>query len=238
MLDIKNYIYLDEQGIESLYAQLTDEIILEQRIKATKTNTGSIKAKAGLSGLFKDLFSADIEAGGERTGSIDNEKTITYSYEQKLKKIIEITSETDNYYSSLYSATTPHPQSSSLTLINVFETFYSRLDFRSHEAFEYLYECGYLEFETGDRPPSEETKITYSVPYDTYTYSDNYYKKSIYRVVMSMKLDKMRTSWRGMTSHLAVALRGSNGKLKLGVFGQIRNVDNLYFQIKPFAVWW
>ncbi len=87
-------------------------------------------------------------------------------------------------------------------------------------------------------PISLNSKITYNVTYDAYNYHDNYYKESRYRVVLSMSIDKMRTSYRGMTSHLTVALRGCKGKINLGVFGQIRAVNDLYFQIKPFAVWW
>ena len=75
-------------------------------------------------------------------------------------------------------------------------------------------------------PISLNSKITYNVTYDAYNYHDSYYKESRYRVVLSMSIDKMRTSYRGMTSHLTVALRGCKGKINLGVFGQIRAVND------------
>ncbi len=236
MLDIKSYIYLDECGIDSLHSQLTSEVVVEKRINSISGET--TRAKIGALGKIKGLFSIESSIDSE---SIDNdqcEKTIQYSYEQKLKMIIDKLSVSSNYCTSLEEAKQKCVDGSSMIFINFFDTFSSRLDFSSYDVFEYIQKCGYIEFERGDSPISQESLIKYNVPYDTYSYSDEYYKESKYRVVMSMSLEKMKTSYRGMTSHLAVALRGGNGKINLGVFGQIRNVNDFYFQLKPFAVWW
>ena len=237
MRSIKNFIYIDEQGIDSIYSQLHDETVDKTIVKETKEKATSIGLSAGLS-KFKQLIHADASVNGEISKSIQYEKSVSFTYEQKIDEIINIVSNFDNYYTNLNVAAKDRISTQSITFININDTFYSRLDFASHGVFEYIQKSGYLEFEKGDIPISPNTKITYNVPYDTYNYHDSYYKDSRYRVVLSMSIDKLRTSYRGMTSHLAVALRGSDGKIDLGVFGQLRVINDLYFQIKPFAVWW
>lgn len=239
LLNLRNYIYLDKPGIDSLYAQINKTMVIEERIQ--NTDGGNLKGKFGLSGKLKVLFNSDMGIEGEYHGTQMHEKVIESAYEQKLSEIIELTSHLDNYCTNIESAREKCMGNAPFVLINVYDEFFSRLCFRSHEVFEYIQKCGYLEFERGDTPISKDTLIEYNVPYDTYTYSDDYYKgcnECRYRVVMSMSLDKMVTSYSGMSSHLAVALRGGNGKIRLGVFGQIRNINDFYFQIKPFAVWW
>lgn len=235
-IDIKKYIYLDEEDIDSLYSQLTNEVVVEERIN--NVNGGTLKAKIGVVGKIKGLFGIDTSVDNKFIDNNQHEKKIKYSYEQKLGMIINKVSNSNNYCTSMEEAKQKCTNNSSLTFINFCDIFYSRLDFTSYQVFEYIQKCGYIEFERGDSPISQSTLIKYNIPYDTYTYSDDYYQKSKYRVVMSMNLEKMRTSYGGMTSHLAIALRGGKGRIKFGVFGQIRNINDFYFQIKPFAVWW
>ncbi len=237
MRNIKNYIYIDEQGIDSIYSQLHDETVDKMTVKQTKSKAASVGITAGLS-KFKQLFTADASANGELSKSTQYEKSVSLTYEQKITRIIDTVSKYDNYYTDLNIATNSKNLANDITFVNVSDTFFSRLNFTSYEVFEYIQKSGYIEFEKGDMPISPDTKITYNVPYDSYNYHDSYYKDSRYRVVLSMSIDKMRTSYRGMTSHLAVALRGCEGKINLGVFGQLRVINDLYFQIKPFAVWW
>lgn len=237
MKSIRNYIYIDEMGIDSIYSQLHDESIEKMTVKQTKANTASANASAGLS-KFKQLFTASASVNGELSKSTQYEKQITLTYEQKINQIIETLDTYDNYYTNLNTVTYKKSLDQNSTFVNINDTFFSRLDFNSPEVFRYIQRSGYLEFEKGDMPISPNSKITYDISCDTYNYHDSYYKDSRYRVVLSMSIDKMKTSYNGMTSHLAVALRAGKGKIKLGVFGQIRIVNDLYFQIKPFAVWW
>ncbi len=236
-LSIKNYIYLDEIGIDSIYSQLNEETVREITIKQSNDKSGKLSISAGLSKL-KNLFTADTELSGKLRYSSELEKTISLSYEQKIKIILKEISNYKNYFCDLNIALRKNIPANQIVFINIYESFYSRLDFSSYEVFKYIHRCNYLEFEKGDMPLSPNSMITYDIPYDNYNYHDNYYKESRYRVVLSMNLDKLRIPFHSQTSHLAVALRGSRGKISLGVWGQLRRINDLYYQIKPFAVWW
>lgn len=235
-LELRHYLYLDEKGIDSIYNQLTETVILEERIQ--DTNTKNIKSKVGLGCKIKRLFGLDASLEKNTQTTQLHERHISYSSEQKITKIIEMTSMLDCYCTDLEDAKEKCLNSTSLILINFSDTFWSRQDFTNPDSSEYVKKCGYLEFERGDLAITKESLIKYKTPFDLYTYSDEYYKKCRYRVVMSMSLDKLQTSLESRSSHFSVALRASQGKICLGVFGQIRNINNLYFQIKPFAVWW
>lgn len=224
MDEIKNYIYIDEQGIDSIYSQLHKETVEEMRIKKTKTNSGSINI---IKGLIK----------GEHTSSTECDKLVSLTHEQKICEIIKIVSKNKNYFTDLNKATNNNLKpSNGIIIVNIQDTFYCSLDFNTREAYDYMKNSGYIGFEKGDLLISPTPK---SIPkkYETYNYRDDYYKDSRYKVIFSMNLQKMKTSM-GLTSHLPMAIRYGNGKIKLGVFGQLRTINDLFFQIKPFAVWW
>ena len=223
MDEIKNYIYIDEQGIDSIYSQLHKETVEEMRIKKTKTNSGSISI---IKGLIK----------GEHTSSTECDKLVSLTHEQKINEIIKIVSKNKNYFTDLNKATNNNLKpSNGIIIVNIQDTFYCPLDFNSYEAYDYMRNSGYIEFEKGDLPILPNSKPM--AKYETYNYRDDYYKENRYKVVFSMNLQKMKTPM-GITSHLPMAIRYGNGKIKLGIFGQLRTINDLFFQIKPFAVWW
>ena len=217
---IKNYLYIDEQGIDSIFSQLCDETTNEMTVKQTKSNNGKIGFNGGISTL-KKLFNADATINGEHTNTSEIEKTVSLSYEQKIHKIIKIISESDYYYTNLNEAIKKYNSIEHTVFINTFDTFFSRLDFSSYDTFQYIQECQYLEFEKGDMPISQSTNISYNTPYDNYNYDDNYFKDSRIRVVFSMRLEKLRTPYFSPSSHLGTALRLCDGKMQFGIWGQL-----------------
>ena len=56
MDEIKSYIYLDEEAVNSIYAQLRKKIMARKTIKRIKGKAASFKIGAGLSRLFS-IFS-------------------------------------------------------------------------------------------------------------------------------------------------------------------------------------
>lgn len=224
MEEIRNYIYIDEQGIDSIYSQLHKENIAEMRTKQIKTNSGSLNI---IKGLIK----------GEHTSTTECDKLISLTYEQKISQIIKIVSKNKNYYTDLNKATSKNLKpSKGIIIVNIHDTFHYTLNFNDYETYEYMLKSGYIQLEKGDISIASKTKLLSNC--DTHNYRDDYYKQSRYKITMSMNLEKMRTSYQGRTSHLSVALRGGDGNISLGVFGQLRNINELFFQIKPFAVWW
>ena len=224
MKEIRNYIYIDEQGIDSIYSQLHKETIAEMRTKQIKTNSGSLNI---INGLIK----------GEHTSTTECDKLISLTHEQKISEIIKIVSKNKNYYTDLNKAISKNLKpSNGIIIVNIHDTFHSSLDFKSYDTYKNMLKSGYIQFEKGDILIASKTKLLSN--YDTHNYRDDYYKQNRYKITMSMNLEKMRASYKGWTSHFSVALRGGDGNLSLGVFGQLRNINELFFQIKPFAVWW
>lgn len=220
--NIKYYIYIDEEGIDSIYSQLNNETVNEKRVKKIKSTSGSLNI---MGGAFK----------GEFTGITELEKQISLSPEQKINQIIKTVSKTKYYYTDLVKATKNSTSSKGIIIVNIYETFYSRLDYNSEKSVTAMIDSGYLNFEKGKKLLHYDSAV--SVPYDSYNYKDDYYINDNYRVTLSMNLNNIKTSYVGKTSHLAVALTGGKGEIRLGVLGQLRVIDNLFFQIKPFAVW-
>ncbi len=72
MGEIKSYIYLDEEAVNSIYAQLRKKIIAKKTIKRVKGKAASLKIGAGLSKLFS-FFTGDASANKERSYSTQTE---------------------------------------------------------------------------------------------------------------------------------------------------------------------
>ncbi len=187
--------------------------------------------------LLKQLFHADTSVKDDESSTIGYEQIISLTCVQKMDEIINTVSKLDSYYTDLRIATDDKNIENNIVFVNIVDTFFSRLNFNSYNILQQIKESNYLEFEKGDMPISQDSKILYNVPYDPYNYKDEYYRDCRYRFVLTMSVDKMETS-PSFFSHLGTSLRISNGRIRLGVFGQLRNVNDLYFQIKPFAVWW
>jgi len=123
MRNIKNYIYIDEQGIDSIYSQLHDETVDKMTVKQTKSKAASIGITAGLS-KFKQLFTADASANGELSKSTQYEKSVSLTYEQKITRIIDTVSKYDNYYNDLNVATNSKNLANGITFVNISDTFF------------------------------------------------------------------------------------------------------------------
>jgi len=110
-----------------------------------------------------------------------------------------------------------------------------------------VYETGYLLFEM-QQAKYTDLDIKKENIYDTYNYSDDYYKQKnrdtikvkekYIRILMQTKNDKMTTSFGGITSHLVTQIRFCRGyNISFGIIGHLIKLGDDLYQIKPYAVW-
>jgi hypothetical protein len=230
-MEIHEYIYLNNDGIDSLLAQLTDELVLETVIEETNNRTGKAKGGFGFSGILKAMASSDVGLEGELGVQYSQRKNIAFAYEHKLATIYKKLQDEGALFTFDIAL---NKQSNNCP-------FKSELLFYTNQRHEQLRECGYLLFEYRSHEINAKLRTNYrqyqSKYIDPYNHSDNYYKNgSNKRVCMNLNIDKLTTS-TGNTSHLMTMLRGSGGLISLGVFGYLIKVTPDYFQIKPYAVW-
>lgn len=248
---IKEYWYIDKDGIDSIINQISEEHIVEKKLRKTKQNRGILSAKAGLSALMNKIIKADFELSGETGCETMIEKTSVSTYENKIEKIITYVKDKESYFESL-SFGIANCYDENLTFINVHDNFFTRQPFDSHEGVASIYKAGYLLFEKGAKLISGKCSSIPEIEEYTFNYNDNYFKdkydksqiekarkdkiKMEKRIVMSLNITKLTTSI-SYTSHMGRYLRYLEGRnISLGIFGHIYKAGD-YYQIKPFAVW-
>lgn len=229
MQQLRNYIYLDKAGIDSLVSQITAESIEENHLTTTCRKSGGAKGNMTFPNLLKKLFNVDVDLTGEVEIIEVTEKITTQPYETKLQQIIKYVKKSGNIISD--SITLPH------TFLGDKQNFiYSSIIFDTNcysqnwpTYFNTIEKFGYIQFFCGGN--DEE---------DTYEYQDSYYKilaLNKIKLVMNMNIKKM-PSWGGTSSHFATLLQATGGKhIQLGVFGHIFRITESVYQIKPYAVW-
>lgn len=77
MEQLKNYIYMDMSGIDSLLSQITSELVETSHIQTTNRKTGSANGNVGFSELIKKIFKADVSVSGELESVQIIDKTTT-----------------------------------------------------------------------------------------------------------------------------------------------------------------
>ncbi len=222
-------MYLDAEGIESLYAQTVDriEIELTQTRKNEKRGELGLKASFGsmLTGLLGLKEVGDESKLGMSKAQIEEAKS-HLTVEKKLSNLLDhlVKHKGSDYFESLQDA----------------GEFVSRQR-RS------VYFLGEQEFDAPDFYPGRrgvaevnEAEAVLFVIEPVYDASDSYFKKTPLRFATSAGLQKFTRLRGGMgaTSHEAILFRGAMGKnITLGVFGQVSPISGNSLQIKPFAIW-
>jgi hypothetical protein len=235
------YIYLDIEGIESLYAQIVNAIEVEITKSKGYDLNSKVAGKLGLSTLISKIFNAEVSS--EITGSKNHNYEVkeVYSIEHKLEKLKKYLQEFDNkiLFNDLCEAI-KNCKINSQIYLNIEEKFNMPQFYGSIEyAISSVNNSKTVTYEIGE-PINRNNMIMV----DTYNNLDDYYKtlnRNKIRVVMSSSLDKMPRSRSGMgyIGHDAVFFRGFQGRnVPLKVFGTIVNINNgLFYQIKPYAIW-
>lgn len=89
LMNIKEYIYIDREGIDSLLAQLSDEITVSRTVGKTKERAGKASTNLGLSGFIKSFISADIDVEGKTGRLYSDVRMVETAYEQKIEAVLK-----------------------------------------------------------------------------------------------------------------------------------------------------
>jgi hypothetical protein len=254
----QNYIYLDREGIDSLYAQTTARLETQFVTEKERNREG----KVGFGAALKVLVFGDARADAELSLSGRNleQVTSTLSVEQKLAGLIRYLNrfENEKYFDNIHQAAFQCSQRKMSVFINI-ETEFDLPQF--YWGREYGVNAVNLEktisFEISPSPqrPKSATGImlkiggvptSYEEPYDS---SDNYFKRGPLmsttnkpRILMNASLNKCtRIPPDGTmrpTGHDAQFFSGHEGRdVRLGVFGSLNTLGSAKYQIKPYAIW-
>jgi hypothetical protein len=227
-LNPKRYMYLDVQGIDSLYSQIVTRTEIETITSRGIGRKTHISGKIGLGnaiGSLLGLLKIDGTAGTESSvNSEENVKSI-HSSEQKLNGLIEYLSRMDEYslFTDLDSASEYLKENNDAVFIN------SKCNFDTPQFWkgdvDQINKDGNLLLTQGMNPFASND-------------DENVFRSMQLKLMMSASISKFPGCQNGMgaTSHEALLLRGHKGtNIPLLVFGTFfRNPE--YYQIKPYAI--
>jgi hypothetical protein len=220
---------MDRPGIESLYAQIVDNVETSRVTRAQKG--ASAKGRAGLqlrNLLIKLLSGVECEVSAEVEGSrmYTEESTSVQAIEHKLSKVLAFLAESgdDIFFTDLGNAIRRVRSVGEPVYISVRDKFNAPQFYGCGPGTDIVNTAGHLLLEKGGAMDHDD--------------GDNYYKSPAELVKLSAGIEKMRGSGRmGAASHEAIFLRGHQGRhVPLGVFGTLFSAFD-YFQIKPYAIW-
>lgn len=227
----KMYIYLDTDGIDSLYSQTVERLETEFTQSRERDKGGKIKASIGVGKLLGVLIGL-TEVGAETelmvSGKRIDEAKMRFTHEQKLSalnKYLE-TREGMEYFEQLPKAAINSQDSGKGVFINIAEKFNMPQFFQGN----------------GVNDVNRDKSIAFVIgQIDTdHDFSDTYFKKTQYTFLMMASLEKTIRSRDGMRhlGHDSVFFRAFRGKkVPLNVFGYMIPLSKHTFQIKPYAIW-
>lgn len=233
---IVNYLYIDKDGVDSLVAQLCGTLETEIRVEKSNNHNGKIGAKLGLSDVISKIIKPEISTSAEVGYASKEGITSINTHENKIIQLVNNLQRTNYYFTDINEAMKNSKPDDSC-FINAMIPFNTPHDFYSSNYINEIESAGYIYFEHGRKLINGDDSNART--YDTYVEKDCYYKtpQNDDRIVMSLSIEKL-TGGYGFTSHMSVIIRGCKCEnIPFRVLGQFRNVQNLFYQIKPYAVW-
>lgn len=232
MESLKNYIYMDIVGIDSLLSQVTSELVETNHIQTTNRKMGNANGSIGFSELVKKLFKADVSVSGEMESIQVIDKTTTQPYEAKILQIIQYIEKYEVVLKDRAKILKDYQdEKQNFVLFTMpFDSDFYHNDWS--KTVDLANQCGYISFYKGG---DNTNKFK-----DTYQYDDSYYKAmALEKIKLTMNLSiKKMEPLGGFSSHLATLFRVTRGtNIRLGVFGHIYKLTESVYQIKPYAVW-
>ncbi len=228
-MDIRFYLYIDKEGIDSLYNQIPD--MQYDSINATSSvlngkGEGSIEFKTPLKLLGSASVGTEIDAKYE----VSQEQHIKITYEQKIELIHK------NLNNGKVDLLTDILDDD--VIIND-RLIVGKGLFRLNEAYDDKNGCSLTEYAIKSKPYSyKELSFNFCsiptlglVPNDKSPYSFAYDNRTYY-VDMFMSGEKMVRSVRHITNQLKY-----NKDFMFTVLGHISNEGNKIFSLKPYAIW-
>lgn len=216
-MDPDVYIYLDRDGIESLFAQTVDRVEVEIRQSTENAANEKAGAQIGLGKALAALLGIEIGARVEASKASKQlqEAKLALAVEHKLTRLQHHLHESGTLITELAPAMDKSSQRTATLFVNLHESF-DLPQFASGKGTEQANKDGAILFEIAGR-------------------------QGKWKVVMSASLSKFPTAANGRlgrVSHLAIHFQGSLGRgVPLHVFGYILSLGNGVYQIKPYAIW-
>jgi len=228
----KMYIYLDSDGIDSLYAQTVERLETELTQSQEHDKSGKIKANIGIGKLLGAMIGL-VDIGAETELSISgkqvNEAKMRFTLEQKLSALVEYLEslEGTEFFEKLPQAAVQADKQGEGVFIRVTEKFNMPQFFQGDDGVSNINRDQSISFVIGQNDTEHE-------------FADTYFKITQYTFLMMASLNKTTRSREGMrqTGHDAVFFRMLKGKnVPLNVFGYLIPLSKYTFQIKPYAIW-
>jgi hypothetical protein len=237
------YIYLDREGIDSLYAQTVDQIVLEMTNSKEQQQAGKVGTKLSLGGMLAKLLGIG-ELSGEGEASLSRirveETKATLVVEHKLANLLSYLEGFDGsgFTRNIETAAELCLAGNTPTFVLAQDSFNLPQFYVGNSGVDAVNKAGHVFFEIG--APLSGDMFQLAANYDP---SDDYYKNAKRaRVVMSAGLPKFTrigtNGSMGRLSHDAMFFGGHRGRgVQLGVFGSMAAYQNLFCQLKPYALW-
>lgn len=225
------YIYLDNDGIDSLYSQTVDRLETEFTLSRERDKSGKLKTSIGIGKLLSTLLGI-AEIGGETELTIGgkriDETKSRFTPEQKLLALEQFLQnlETDSFFENLPKAAITSQESGKGVFIKISEKF-NMPQFSEGNGVDNINRDKSIAFVIGQFDKDHD-------------FSDTYFKKTQYTFILTAGLEKTTRSSHGMsqTGHDGVIFRAYGGKnVPLNVFGYMIPLSKYSFQIKPYAIW-
>lgn len=226
------YIYLDADGIDSLYAQTVDRLETEFTQSSERDKGGRIKANIGvgkLLGMMLGLGEVGAETELMMSGKRIEEAKMRFTLEQKLSALINYLKSLEGreFFEHLPQAAIQAKELGKGVFIRIAEKF------------------NLPQFFNGDGVTdiNKDKSIAFSIGpigVNEHEYADSYYKKKEYTFLMTASLSKTTHSkdYMSATGHDAIYFRRFGGKhVPINVFGYLIPLGKYTFQIKPYAIW-
>lgn len=227
----KMYIYLDTDGIDSLYAQTVDRLEIEFTQSHERDKSGKVKGNIGIGKLLGTIIGlADIGAETELSisGKQVNEAKMRFTLEQKLSALINYLEKLDGieYFQQLSQAAIQVEKRNQGVFIKVSENFNMPQFFQGEDGVENVNRDQSIAFVIGQTDSDHD-------------FTDTYFKKTQYTFLMMASLSKATRSRNEMhqMGHDAMFFRMLKGKnVPLNVFGFLIPLSKYTYQIKPYAI--
>jgi hypothetical protein len=212
------FLYLDKKGIESLFAQTVDRVETEFTESHKKASKDSAGVKIGIGKAIAALL------GLEASAKLDTEKTrsnlqstkSTLTIENKLERLLEYLSASDNLASSLSSAVVTAMDRKSSVFVKCQSNFEMPQMTQRGGGIDVINEDGAALFEVTSFGNCRKISMAASLA----------------------KFPRARNERIGRISHEALYFEGNQGQgVSLKLFGSLRQINVAECQIKPFALW-
>lgn len=225
------YIYLDSEGIDSLYAQTVEKLETEFTQSQEHEKSGKVKANIGIGkslGVMLGLVDLGAETELYLNGKQISEAKMCFTLEQKLSALMEYLESVKGteFFEHLPQAAIQAEKQSKGLFIKVVEKFNMPQFFQGDDGVSKINSDQSISFIIGQVNGDHEFPDTF--------------KKTQYTFFMMASLNKMTRSREGMrpTGHDAIFFREFKGKdVPLNVFGYLIPLNKYTYQIKPYAIW-